>query len=121
MFNSSKSAPTAPWRGMVKKGRPAAKPERVEEIPGQAERLRRLWAAWDFPTAAAFARFLDIPLTTYNSFENGAPLSRQAAFRIVQKMPGITLDWLYFDKPDGLPLDVARRLGLFDPPGKRRT
>lgn len=120
MFNSSESVAAAPSRTMGKKGRPSSKPERLEEIPGQAERLRRLWGAYDYPTAAAFARFLDIPLTTYNSFENGAPLSRQAAFRIAQRIPGITLDWLYFGKPDGLPLDVARRLGLLDPPGKRR-
>jgi hypothetical protein len=125
MFDSTESAPAAPWLAkgepVAKKGRPAAKPERVEEIPGQADRLRRLWTAYDFPTAAAFARFLDIPLTTYNSFENGAPISRRVVFRICERMPGITSDWLYFGKSDGLPFEVLRRLGLLDPPGKRRT
>lgn len=105
---------------MAKKGRPAKTPI-YEEIPGQAERLRRLRAAYDFKTAASFAAFLDIPVTTYNSFENGAPLSRPAIFKIVQRIPGMTSDWLYFDKPDGLPMDLLRRLGLLDPPGKRRT
>jgi hypothetical protein len=107
---------------MAKKGRPATKPERVEEIVGQASRLRRLREAHGYATTAAFARLLDLPITTYNSFENGAALSRQASFRIVQRVPGLTLDWLYFGKPDGLPLDLARRLGLFEAPaGKRRT
>ena len=40
---------------------------------------------------------------------------------IVRKIPGVTLDWLYFEKPDGLPLDVARRLGVLESPGKRKT
>jgi hypothetical protein len=106
---------------MVKKGRPTTRPQRVEEIPGQADRLRRLREAHAYETTAAFARFLDLPITTYNAFENGAGLSRQAAFRIVQRLPGVSLDWLYFGKPDGLPMELARRLGLFEPPGKRRS
>ena len=120
MFNSSESAAAAPFAMMGKKPRTATKPEH-EEIPGQSGRLRRLRAAYDYRTASSFAAFVQIPVTTYNEFENGAPLSRQAAFKIVQRIPGMTLDWLYFGKPDGLPLDVARRLGLLDPPGKRRT
>lgn len=100
---------------MGRKGRPTTRPKRVEDIPGQAERLKGIREAYGYPTTAAFARFLDIPVTTYNSFENGAALSRPAVFRIVQKIPGITSDWLYFGKPDGLPLDVARRLGLLGP------
>ena len=103
---------------MGKKGRPTTKPQRIEEIAGQADRLKALRAAYSYPTTAAFARFLDLPVTTYNSFENGAALSRPAAFRICQRIPGMTLDYLYFGKPDGLPLDVARRLGLLGPPGK---
>lgn len=107
---------------MAKKdGGPATKPEQKEVIPGQANRLIRLRKAYGYETSTAFALFLDIPLTTYSGFERGSPLSRQAAFKIVRKISGITLDWLYFDKPDGLPLDVARRLGVLDSPGKRKT
>lgn len=120
MLNSFESSAAAPSHTMKKKGRPAAKPQRIEEIPGQAERLRRLRDAYGYATAAAFAAFLDIPVTTYNSFENGAALSRQAAFRIAQRLPGVSLDWLYFGKPDGLPLEVARRLRLLEP-GKRTS
>lgn len=122
MLNSSESLGDAPLAVMAKKvGRPATKPEQSEEVPGQRERLIRLRKAYGYETTTAFAHFVDIPLTTYSGFENGAPLSRQAAFKIVRKIPGITLDWLYFDKPDGLPLDVLRRLGVLDSPGKRRS
>jgi len=120
MFNSPESGSAATSHAMPKKPRQATKPEH-EEIPGQSDRLRRLRDAYGYKTASSFAVFVQIPVTTYNEFENGAPLSRQAAFKIVQRLPGVTLDWLYFAKPEGLPLDVARRLGLLDPPGKRRT
>lgn len=106
---------------MVKKGRPAKKPPKVEEIPGQAARLKLLREAYGYPTTAAFARFLDLPITTYNAFENGAAISRPTIFRIVQKIPGITTDWIYFNKTETLPYEVLRRLGFLDPPGKGKS
>jgi hypothetical protein len=122
MLNSSESLADAPFAAMAKKvGRPATKPEQAEEVPGQAGRLLRLRKAYGYETSTAFAKFLDIALTTYSGFENGAPLSRQAAFKIVRKIPGVTLDWLYFDNPAGLPLDVARRLGVLESIAKRKT
>lgn len=120
MSDSSESWGEAHFRAMGKKGRPSTKPKRLEEIPGQAERLRRLREAYDFPTTAAFARFLDIPLSTYNAFENGWALSRPTIFKICQRVAGVTSDWLYFDKADGLPFEVRRRLGLLEPPGGSR-
>jgi hypothetical protein len=122
MLNSPESLADAPFAVMAKKvGRPATRREQKEEVPGQSERLIRLRTAYGYDTTTAFAHFLDIAITTFSGFENGAPLSRPAAFKIVQKIPGVTLDWLYFGKPDGLPLDVARRLGVLESLGKRKT
>ena len=84
-----------------------------EDIPGQSARLKQLRLSVGFETSLAFAKFLDISVTRYNAFENGEPLSRENAFRMVQKVPGLSLDWLYFGKADGLPLELARRLGVF--------
>ena len=106
---------------MAKRGRAGERPERVEDIPGQGERLRQLRNAYDYPTSNGFAASLGITPTIYNGYENGIRLSLPSAIRIVRKIPGMTLDWLYFGKADGLPLDVARRLGLLEAPGKRRT
>ncbi|MCK1501469.1 helix-turn-helix transcriptional regulator [Bradyrhizobium sp. 188] len=121
MFDSSESGLAAPSRAMAKKDRTVARVERVEAIPGQSERLKALRLAYGYAEAAAFARFLDIPIQTYSRFENGGRLSLSAGLVLVRRIPGITLDYLYFGKPDGLPLDVARRLGLLDPPGKRTS
>jgi hypothetical protein len=81
----------------------------------------RLREAVGYPTATAFAKFLGIGQQRWANYENGFPLSREIIFRLVQSIPGLTSDWLYFGKPDGLPVDLARRLGELGPPGKRTT
>lgn len=95
------------------------KPE--EPIEGQSQRLKRLREMLGFDTSLAFANFLDISAQRYNHFENGKPLSREVAFRLVQRVPGLTLDWLYFGKASGLPIELAKQLGEFQLPGKRTT
>lgn len=88
---------------------------------GQAERLVRLRAALGYPTASAFAAFLGLGQQRWANYENGFPLSREVIFLLVQSVPGLTSDFLYFGRSDGLPLDLARRLGELGPPGKRTT
>lgn len=103
---------------MVKsKGRPVAK----ETIPGQGERLMRLRKAMGHDTATSFAVFLDLQQQRYSAFENGSPLSREVIFRLVERIPGLSADWLYFGNPAGLSVDLARRLGEVGPPPGKRT
>jgi hypothetical protein len=57
------------------------------------------------------ARFFEMPVNghagfsvkQWNNLERGYPLSRDVAIQLVQKFPGLTLDWLHLGKPDGLP------------------
>lgn len=119
MLGSPESFVSASFRPMAKKGRPATKPERIEEIPGQAERLKRLRTAYGFETSTAFAAFLNIGFQRWNAFENGAPLSREVAFLLVRRFSGLSLDWLYFGRTEALPLELARRLGELD--GNRKS
>lgn len=106
---------------MAKRASRSTKPEPHEEVPGQSERLKRLREAYGFNTSTAIAAHLDISVQRWNAFENGAPLSREIAFRLVQKFSGLSLDWLYFGKTEALPLELARRLGELGPPGKRSS
>jgi hypothetical protein len=39
----------------------------------------------------------------WNNFERGFPLSNPVAIQLVKQFPGLTLDWLYLGKADGLP------------------
>jgi transcriptional regulator with XRE-family HTH domain len=101
---------------MVKKNTKATgKAKLPEAIPGQADRLKRLRLALGFTTSTDFAAFLGVSVQRYNAFEHGEPLSRQVAFLLVQKISGLSLDWLYFGRTEALPLQLARRLGELGP------
>ena len=86
-----------------------------------AERLSRLRKSLGYETGVAFAAFLGISAQRWNNIEGGYPLSKDMAFKLVQSVPGLTLDWLYFGRADGLPLDLARRLGELGASARKST
>jgi hypothetical protein len=45
-----------------------------------------------------------------HNVECGAPLSKEMALRIVRKFPGVTLDWLFLGRTEGLTAEMARAL-----------
>jgi hypothetical protein len=61
----------------------------------------------------AFANFLGVDRGRWNNVECGAPLSKEMALRIVRKFPGVTLDWLFLGRTDGLTAEMA--LALSEP------
>jgi transcriptional regulator with XRE-family HTH domain len=75
-----------------------------------ARRLRQLRKAEGYTLASAFAAHLGITAPRLSNFEAGLPLSIDAAKKIVAKVPGMSLDWLYFGKEDALPLALRQRL-----------
>lgn len=93
----------------------------VRSVEPTAERLLRLRLAMGYESQGAFAALLGMSPPRWNNVEKGLPLSRDIAFRLVQTIPGLTLDWLYFGKPDGLPLELLRRLGELPANTGKRT
>lgn len=81
------------------------------------ERLRQLRAAYGL-TQGAFADRLGISYNRYNNIEQGRPLGKDLAFMICQKFPGVTLDWLFFGRRDGLPYVLAERIGELPRPSE---
>lgn len=75
-----------------------------------AKRLRQLRRAEGYKLASTFAAKLGITAPRLSNFEAGMPLSIDVAKRICANVPGVTLDWLYFGKEDGLPLALRQRL-----------
>lgn len=99
--------------------------EPMPSIPGSAdrevaERLQRLWKQLGFPSSAAFAAHLGFSSTRWNNVELSGALSKDVAFRIVQKFPGITTDYLWFGKTDGMPVQRVRELSP-EAPAARTT
>jgi len=106
--------------------KPPARP-RPDILPGSAPaevaaRMRHLWRALEYPTSAAFAAAIGASPTRWNNIESSGALSREIAFRIVQKFPGVTTDYLWFGRMDGMPLQRVRQLEIpLAPPARRRT
>lgn len=96
----------------------APHPESNEAV---SERLRLLRKALDFDTSSAFAAHLGVSPQRWNNVENHVPLGRDLALTLVQKHPGLTLDWLYRGKTEGLPLALARLLGALEGSGITKT
>lgn len=43
-----------------------------------------------------FADKLGIPMKRWNNYERGYPLSRETAFLLREKCPGVSIEWLWF-------------------------
>src|SRR4051794_14584005 len=87
----------------------------MERLPGKqkrpiAARLIALRTAYGHPTQIGFASFLGYSPQRWSVYENGATIPAPAAVLVVQKCPGVTLDWIYFGKAGGLPREVHKTL-----------
>jgi hypothetical protein len=74
-----------------------------------ARRLRTLQKAVG-GRGTTMADRLDISPQRWGNFLGGKPLNREVAIKLVQTIPGLTLDWLYLGKIDGLTVELARML-----------
>jgi transcriptional regulator with XRE-family HTH domain len=75
------------------------------------QRLRAIRIAQGFDHAKEFAEFLEVSAERYGNIEAGSSeLSKKIAFRIVDKVPGMTLDWLFLKSRDGLNPALHQRL-----------
>jgi transcriptional regulator with XRE-family HTH domain len=73
--------------------------------------LRAIRRARGFETAKEFADFLEVTPNRYGNIESGKyELSKDIALRIVDKVPGMTLDWLFRKSRDGLNAALYQRL-----------
>lgn len=75
-----------------------------------AHRLSVLRQAVAGENQTAFAIRLGIEVKRWNNFERGFSLSKEIAFLLVQKIPGVTLDWLWLGNESGLPLKLQMEL-----------
>jgi hypothetical protein len=83
-----------------------------------AKRLRLLRKAEGEDSSSAWARRMNMSLPQYSNYEGGHPLSRDAAITLATRVPGLTTDWLFMGREEGLSVDLCRRLrqaALVDP------
>ncbi len=86
----------------------------MAELPDDQEATRirlitlRYLVAGDNQTT--FAQQMGIEVKRWNNVERGLPLSKGIALTLVQKVPGLTLDWLFRGVENGLPVQLQREL-----------
>jgi len=87
-----------------------AKTPNPSENAEVARRLATLRHVVSGENQTAFAHRIGIEVKRWNNFERCHPLSKDVAFLLVRKVPGLTLDWLFLGIEDGLPVKLQREL-----------
>src|SRR5262252_8252273 len=86
----------------------------LKKTPLVAQRLLLLQEMFEGTGRGASGRMAQRLGITFHHWYNvlrGSPLSIALAQRIVLKFPGVSLDWLYLDRPEGLSCQIAEKLG----------
>jgi hypothetical protein len=84
-----------------------------------ATRLRVLRASTKL-SGPQFATWIGVDYPRWNNYERGYALPTPIALILCQKVPGLTLDWIYRGRLEGMTLDLVRRLEVADS-GKSST
>lgn len=86
----------------------------VREASGRdseiAKRLRILREAEGEDSSSAWAERMGLTAQQYSNYENGHPLPRDPAIVLAREIPGLTTDWLFMGREEGLSFDLRRRL-----------
>ena len=85
--------------------------------PGPATSARSTYGS-----STAFAQHLDVSPQRWEQRRRGILLGLELGLLLVPKCPGVTLDWLYLCKVEGVKLRMARALGALEgyPTGRLR-
>jgi hypothetical protein len=86
----------------------------MKKTPLVAHRLRLLQEMFEGTGRGASLRMaerLEITSTCWSNVLTASPLSIRLAQRIVLTFPGVSLDWLYLGRPEGLSCQIAEKLG----------
>jgi hypothetical protein len=87
---------------------------RHKEPPLVAQRLLLLQEMFEGTGRGASVRMAQgLRITPHHWYNvlRGSPLSIALAHRIVLTFPGVSLDWLYLGRPEGLSCQIAEKLG----------
>ena len=78
--------------------------------PDVAKRLKILRAALKIETQAAFAARYNLTSAQWSNIERGFPLTHTLAIKIVLKTPGLSLDWIYLGRSEGLSVRLSQQI-----------
>lgn len=74
------------------------------------ERLALLRRALGYETQSLFATKLGFGVSQWNNFERGMPLPFPAANKLMAKINGLSLDWIYYGRDGGLSVKLLNQI-----------
>ena len=74
---------------------------------GDSETAAALRKAEGENSSSAWARRMGMKLAQYSNYENGYPLPRDGAITLATRVPGLTTDWLFMGREEGLSVDCV--------------
>jgi hypothetical protein len=81
-----------------------------DDVAVRCRALRVAFEGDEHGAQAQFAKRIGVEITSWNNVENSFALSRTLAFRLVEVFPGLSLDWLYYGRLDGLSVKMFELL-----------
>ena len=90
--------------------------EPINPISGRLRRLQEILEGTDRGASTRMALRLGISKTRWGNVLHGYTLSIRLANRICARCPGISLDWLYHGRTEGLSAGMFQRLELSQTP-----
>lgn len=72
------------------------------DVEAYRRRLRIMREILAGENQTEFARRLGVDFKRWSNYERGYPVPREVAFLIHQKFPGMSIEWIWFGKIDGL-------------------
>lgn len=80
------------------------------DIKRYQQRLRLLREIVAGGNQQEFADKLGIPFKRWNNYERGYPVPRETAFALMEKFPGISVEWLWFGMVGNLSKHYADKI-----------
>jgi hypothetical protein len=85
-------------------------PKRRFVVEDYKYRLRLLREVYTGDSQPEFAKLIDIPFKRWNMYERGYPIARETAFRLIEKLEGVSVEWLWFGMEGNMSQDLLRRI-----------
>jgi hypothetical protein len=82
----------------------------TQKHPEIAARMKAIRIASGHSSQTDFAGFLGVDVKRWNNVERGFPVSRMMAQILVQKIGGLSLDWIYEGNEAGLAVATRDQL-----------
>lgn len=84
-------------------------------IADYVERLQLLREIISGDSQRDFAQKIGIDLKRWNNFERGFPVPRDVAIMIVDNIPGVSVDWIWFGWPNNLSQEMQTKIEAHKP------